>query len=467
MKKTIKLFGIIVLAAVMVFAMTACGDGGGGGSPPTPPSPKTLETAKYVSFDETTGNMLELVIKEAVSNARYTAKEGDEYILTIYSPDGTVLATSNGKVSSASGNEIVLEHSTGAVITVAVSTSGDSSIITSLDTDDDTIPVDTGSSVQTVQKPALISYTPGLEFELLTEGDYAGTYSVSKGTSTGVVVIIPMSYEGKAVTEIHGDAFKDTKITSVTIPSSITWIRYTAFGNCTELTSVTFAEGSQPKFIGYAAFLNCTGLKSITIPASVKGIINWGNFEGCTSLESVIFAAGSQLETIGGGAFVGCTSLKNITIPASVTSIEGWGAFDGCKSLASVTFEAGSKLETIGGGAFKGTNITSITIPASVTSIGEWSLQDTSLTSVTFEIGSKLETISDGAFDGSTNITNITIPAGVKETGPNFTVFGGWTSSQTINLPFASREKAIETWGHAWTWANDATIKYWNGSSYE
>jgi len=339
MKKTIKLFGFIALAAVMTFAMTSCSDGGGGSGPSSTPT-KTAETAKYVSFDEATGNRLELVITEDVANARYTAKKDDTYVLTIYAPDGTVLATSKGKVSSASGNEIVLEHSTGAVITVAVSTSGDNSIITSLDTDDDTIPVDTGSPAQA--KPALISYTPGLKFELIEEGDNAGTYSVSYGDAKGVDVVIPASYKDKPVTTIAAEAFADTGITSVSIPSSV-------------------------KLISWKSFTS-TSLTSVNIPSSVT-FIGWAAFQECTSLASVTFAAGSQLQTIRNNAFNGCTGITSITIPSKVTEIDVW-AFVGCTGLTNITIP--SSVTYIREGAFNGcTSVTSITIPEDIEFVGK------------------------------------------------------------------------------------------------
>ena len=75
------------------------------------------------------------------------------------------------------------------------------------------------------------------------------------------------------------------------------------FRNCKDLTSVSFAEGSQLTSIGKNAFEGCTGLTSITIPASVT--------------------------TIGASAFSGCSGLTSIVIPEGVTSID-YGAFYDC-----------------------------------------------------------------------------------------------------------------------------------------
>ena len=154
----------------------------------------------------------------------------------------------------------------------------------------------------------------------------------------------------KATAEVSGVINKT--LTTVTIPTTVesdsktytvTAIGNAAFYACENLTTVSFADGSQLTTIGSDAFANCTNLASITIP------------DGVTS--------------IGNGAFFE-TSLTDINIPASVTSI-GDRTFKDCANLADVGFASGSKLTTIGDYAFSGTSLTTLDIPASVTSIGE------------------------------------------------------------------------------------------------
>jgi len=245
MKNKIKLFGFIVLAAVIGFSMTGCSNGttsshGPGGGPPIT-QPPTLQSVRYVSYDEATGNKHELVITEKAktSSVRYAANKGDIYILTIYNSVGTVLAKSTGTIASVSGNDIELQHNSGTTITVVVSTSnGINTITTFLPGTAADIPLDPGSSVPTVNLPArLTPGTPGLEYTLITDGYNAGTYSVSKGSVTGGEVIIAPSYNGKPVTEIGNEAFKETNITSVIIPENVTFIGGSAFEGCISLTS--------------------------------------------------------------------------------------------------------------------------------------------------------------------------------------------------------------------------------------
>ena len=110
----------------------------------------------------------------------------------------------------------------------------------------------------------------------------------------------------------------------------MTSIESYAFYNCTNLTSVTFAAGSQLESIGISAFYG-SGLTSISIPASV------------TTIES--------------SAFYNCTNLTSVTIPASVTTI-GSSAFKNCSSLTSVTVYAPSC--ALGTDAFGGTPLADI-----------------------------------------------------------------------------------------------------------
>ena len=137
------------------------------------------------------------------------------------------------------------------------------------------------------------------------------------------------------VTEIPEDAFRGTGLTSIEIPASVTEIKEEAFEYCEDLTSVTFAEGSQLKIIGKEAFWG-SGLTSIEIPASVIGIME-SAFEYCGNLGSVTFAEGSQLITIGECVFFRTSGLTTITIPESVRHI-GMFAFCGNYNLKTVVF---------------------------------------------------------------------------------------------------------------------------------
>jgi len=155
---------------------------------------------------------------------------------------------------------------------------------------------------------------------------------------------IPPTIQGKPVVEIGENAFFRQRITSVTIPNSVTSIRVGAFAN-NQLTSVTIPNSVTS--IGDAAFAN-NQLTSIIIPGSVT--------------------------SIGRGVFAN-NQLTSVTIPNSVTSI--------------------------GDSAFANNQLTSVTIPGSVTSIGAWAFRNNQLTSITIGANVKIEndSISREFFD--------------------------------------------------------------------
>lgn len=84
------------------------------------------------------------------------------------------------------------------------------------------------------------------------------------------------------------------KVTSLTIPKSITQINEFAFDGCSSITTVTFEEGSQLESIGQNAFTSCASLNSITLPNTLKEI-GFGIFQNCTSLTTITFN-GSKAE---------------------------------------------------------------------------------------------------------------------------------------------------------------------------
>ena len=100
------------------------------------------------------------------------------------------------------------------------------------------------------------------------------------------------------VTTIWGGAFRDSKLTSITLPDGLTSIGEYAFESCESLTSVNLP--SSLTSLGEGAFYHCYKLPSVTIPSGITSIENY--------------------------TFYGCNRLVSVTIPASVTSI-GDGVF--------------------------------------------------------------------------------------------------------------------------------------------
>ena len=133
------------------------------------------------------------------------------------------------------------------------------------------------------------------------------------------------------MTEIDGDAFCNSGLTSITIPKNVTLIASGFLNNCKDLTS-------------------------IVIPDNVKDWRDGGQFDGCTALESVTI--GSGVSYIPSSMFANCTSLKTITIPDNIEAIYP-SAFAGCIRLESI--KIGSGVRSIGDAVFENcTNLTDV-----------------------------------------------------------------------------------------------------------
>ena len=122
---------------------------------------------------------------------------------------------------------------------------------------------------------------------------------------------------------ISSQAFAVNALTSVTIPQSVKYLCFGAFGDCYALSSVTF-EGEGLLSIGDYAFTTCAGLLGINLP--------------------------NGLETIGDGAFM-FTGLGTLVLPNTVTSL-GKEAFMGCGGLKTITLS--DNLQMIGENVFNG-----------------------------------------------------------------------------------------------------------------
>ena len=200
-------------------------------------------------------------------------------------------------------------------------------------------------------------------------------YNGSRFESGGPVKI-PDTINGLPVTAIGGFGYHG-KVTSVTIPASVTSIGSSAF------------SGSP--------------MTSITIPDSVT--------------------------SIGFGAFSGCHNLTNITIPKSVTDI-GTVAFSLCVNLSTITVDPlNSNYSSVDGVLFNKSRTTlikcpggkagSYTTPNGVTTIEDSAFSEsTHLTGIT--IGNSVAKVEPHAFYSSTALTNVTIGSGVTDIGDDF-----------------------------------------------
>lgn len=146
---------------------------------------------------------------------------------------------------------------------------------------------------------------------------------------------------------------------------------------------------------------------------------------------------GEGVTSIGGNAFRGSSGLTSVTIPEGVTSI-GDSAFFNCGGLASAgpigggyDYEFGWT-ESIPANAFNGCyDLTDVTIPEGVKGIGIVAFGDCGLTSV--KIPDSVTSIESAAFRFCYDLTSVTIPESVTDMGESvFYRCGGLKSAGPI-----------------------------------
>lgn len=232
------------------------------------------------------------------------------------------------------------------------------------------------------------------------------------------------------------------RVTSVTVPRSVTSIGKAMFSGYNDLTSVTFHNSVTT--IGRDAFRE-TGITSLSIPSSVSAIES-GAFNYCSNLESIVVdsnntvydsrnncnilietatnrvLAGSsnsimplEITAIVDDAFINNKGITSLTLSASITSV-GNNAFNGCENLSIQDINL-PNLVSLGNYSFTGTKVATVTsLGSTITSIPNRCFKECTLLS-SVNIPNTATSIAVEAFMKCSNLTSITIPSGVTSIG--------------------------------------------------
>lgn len=203
--------------------------------------------------------------------------------------------------------------------------------------------------------------------DLITIKNMSALQSLDLTATTGITSLPNEWKRYSVLSEIHlpatlrsiGEyAFSETRLTEISIPAEVTTLFRYAFYRCTELVTVSFAEGSKLTTIYPFCFQDCTKLHSISLPDNVLSIPSYC-FERCTALENLKLP--SRLIVIDNDAFSQCTTLKNVVFPESLSTINA-RAFYGIGLEAAYLPES---LSTIGQSAFGYcSSLVEVTLPA-------------------------------------------------------------------------------------------------------
>ncbi|MCI8871034.1 MAG: leucine-rich repeat domain-containing protein [Lawsonibacter sp.] len=213
---------------------------------------------------------------------------------------------------------------------------------------------------------------------------------------------------------------RDSKTLTISGSGSI-WISSGGFRWRDEVEEVEF-NGNITE-IGNWAFRSFPNLTNIVIPDSVT-VIGREAFWGCTNLTNIVIP--DSVTVIEGGAFWGCTNLSHVLIPSSVREFRDDAAsyeygvgdpiFADCPLTSAGPIGSGCDIEfgwtdSIPESAFLGClNLTDVSIPEGIKSIGQDAFAISGLTEV--EIPETVIRINEGAFARCRSLKNISVASG-------------------------------------------------------
>ena len=220
------------------------------------------------------------------------------------------------------------------------------------------------------------------------------------------------------------------KLTSITLPNSVTTIKTSAFESCTSLSSLTLPENLT--YIPDNMCMSCSSLESIKIPSTVTSIGS-AAFKECTKLQSIEFP--TVLKSIYSQAFDGCTALTELTIPEEVTTLST-EVFQNCTGLKTIVWNAKNVTSTYSSSGSRPlygcSNIESFTFGDQVQTIPQYLCYYLKkLTSIT--LPNSVTTIKTSAFESCTGLSSLTLPENLTYIPDN--MCKSCSSLKSIDIP--------------------------------
>jgi len=283
------------------------------------------------------------------------------------------------------------------------------------------------------------------------------TYGTPKPTGD---LVIPATLHSNGadwtVTEIMDEAFRESTITSVVIPNTVTAIGNQAFYLCTSLSGTVVIPNSV-NTVGYTAFCRCDRMTEVVLPAKD---VNYGNAcfqttgltgtltlpEGIVTISNSMFENNDKLTdivipntvtTISQDAFSYCAKIQAIHIPSSVIVIYN-NPFYSSEKIEAVTVEEGNPIYYSENNCIihQATNTLVIgcknsVIPEGVMAIGAYAFAQCGLTQMP-EIPTSVTTVGDHAFLSCNDHGSLVIPETVTHFGQEAFIYGCFS---TITVP--------------------------------
>lgn len=248
--------------------------------------------------------------------------------------------------------------------------------------------------------------------------------TLSQGASSDATFSYSTADGHTTITEIAKDATGALIIPATLGGSSVTSIDRIAGAGCTNIASLSFADGAAVTNIGINAFQGCTTLQVAALPSGLRSL-HPALFQGCTNLASISIP--SNIKSIEGSVFAGCRSLTEAVLPENLSEL-GESVFMNCRSLTSLEIPEGIS-EIPGQLCYECRALSELTLPAGLTNIGYHafyncrSIEELSIPASVAEVG-------DGAFKGCSSLKTLVFDGEISRIGDE--AFYGCTSLESI-----------------------------------
>ena len=297
---------------------------------------------------------------------------------------------------------------------------------------------------------------------------YAGKSLTTVEFEEGVKNIGARAYYFYRNSITSGCVYGMPNLKNIKLASTVKKIGDYAFYKNIEITKFDFSNIEE---LGESSFSGCRGLSDLTIPAGLKEIPA-SCFYGCTGLSSLKIP--ETIEKVCGYAFGDCTGIKELTMPVDLDYVnKSRPSFRDCGNIEKITYSKGktgimpdTDNADIDNGStwyytaeyYAGNNLTTVEFEEGVKNIGAraycWhagaggsGLKNIKLASTVKKIGddafyknteitkfdfSNIEELGERSFYGCSGLSDLTIPAGMKEIPAS--CFYGCTSLSSLKI---------------------------------
>ena len=231
-------------------------------------------------------------------------------------------------------------------------------------------------------------------------GDYAlyGCYNITS-YSVAAANNRYSSYDGMLLSKAQDSLFicPTTKAGALSIPSTVTWIGYSALEGCSRLTGPLNLPTNLRKIEEYA-FYYCSGLTGdLSLPATLTKLGSY-SFYGCSGLNGSVNIQ-KNLNTIGAYPFLLCNNLTAFNVNMNNSLLASADGVLFSKNLDTLLI-------------FPGGKGVSYTIPASVRVLKDYSFYNCSKLTGSFDIPANIDSVGNYAFFGCSQLSAYTTNSG-------------------------------------------------------